>query len=301
MFRSIWKNSFTSQYEITKQTFRVSTYYKYNWRIHMTPRSSNAVYQKANYAHMKNLIIYTTFTLLSTFSFTQDEKISSYFGIQVRPVIPTDMVGEKQTKITGTDFSSTITQTLGYSFGATVRAGITKLIAFETGISFTQRNFDLSMSLSDTNVTAVDNFSLVGYDIPLNLLMYIQLSQKYYMNASMGFVTVFSPTDIVKVTETGGVHSFENYGSVSRVTFNFNANVGFEYRTEKSGFFYLGGSIRVPLQPAFNWLSAHMIQQHSDYTIAKGTVSGSFLSLDLKYFFPNIKQKGNQPKKGPIE
>lgn len=250
---------------------------------------------------MKYLFITISLTFISRFALSQDERVASYLGIQVRPVIPTDVVGEKQTKVTGTNFTSTITQTLGYSFGATVRAGLTPLIAFETGISFTQRNFNLSMSLIDTNVSATDNFSLISYDIPINLLMYIQLSQKYYMNSSMGFMSVFSPTDIVKVTETGGIHSFENYGSVSRVTFNFNANIGFEYRTEKSGFFYLGGSIRVPLQPAFHWASAHMIQQVTGYDIAKSNVSGSSLSLDLKYFFPNIKQKGNQPKKGPIE
>lgn len=250
---------------------------------------------------MKKILIYSILIFASTYSLAQDEKVASYFGIQVRPVIPTDWVGQKQTKIVNSNFSSTITQTLGYSFGGTVRAGLTKLIAFETGINFTQRNFDLSMSLSDTNVLATDNISLVGYDIPLNLLMYIQLSEKYYANASMGVVTIFNPTNIMKVTETGGIHSFENFGEVNRMTFNFNANVGFEYRTEKSGFFYLGGSIRVPLQPAFTWLSAHMIQQQTDITMAVGEVSGSFLSVDLKYFFPNIKNKGSQPKKGPIE
>lgn len=250
---------------------------------------------------MKYVLVYITLTLLFSFSFSQDEKVSSYFGVQVRPVIPTNVVGEKQVTVINDNFKASITQTLGYSFGATVRAGITKLIAFETGINYTQRNFDLSMSLLDTHVNANDNISFISYDIPINLLMYIQLSKSYYMNSSMGFVSVFSPTDIVKVTETGGIHSFENYGSVNRVTFNFNANIGFEYRTEKKGFFYLGGSIRVPLQPAFHWASAHMIQQVTGYTIATSNVSGSFLSIDLKYFFPNIKQKGAQPKKGPIE
>lgn len=251
--------------------------------------------------YIKYILVFSIAATMSCVAFAQREKVPSYFGVQVRPVFPTDFGGARSLTLSDSNFTSTISQTLGYSFGVTIRAGITKLIAFETGLNFTQRNFNLSMSLSDTNVSAKDTWSLVNYDIPLNALVYVQLSQKIYMNTSLGGVVTYSPTDIIKKTETGGKHSFENYGAVNKVGFNFNANVGFEYRTEKKGFFYIGGSMRVPLTPSFTWLSAHMIQQHTDYTVVNGKMKAGYVSIDLKYFFPNIKQKGVQPKKGPIE
>ena len=80
-----------------------------------------------------------------------------------------------------------------------------------------------------------------------------------------------------------------------------NANVGFEFRTEKNGFFYLGGVARVPFKPLFD-LYVQYDYTGTDYqSIMHGTVDGSFLSIELKYFFPNIKNKGIQFQKGPIE
>ena len=73
----------------------------------------------------------------------------------------------------------------------------------------------------------------------------------------------------------------------------------FEYRTKKSGFFYLGGSVQVPMAPIFNLQTtyAHEGYRNSIY----GDVSGSYFALDIKYFFPNIRNKGIQFKPGPIE
>lgn len=250
---------------------------------------------------MKNIFLLVSVICLHHTTFSQRQKVPSYFGIQVKPVIPTNFGSLRQLTLTNANFTSTIRQTYGYSFGVTIRAGITKLIAFESGLNYTQRNFNLSMSLADTNVSATDNWSLINYDIPLNALVYIQLSQKTYMNTSFGAVAVYSPTNIFKKTQTGGIYYFENLGSVYKLAVDFNANVGFEYRTEKRGFFYLGGSIRVPLTYSFKWSSAHMIQQHTDYTLVSEKIKAGYISVDLKYFFPNIKKKGVQPKKGPIE
>ena len=81
------------------------------------------------------------------------DRVPSYFGIQIRPLFPAKYVGDKEHTFSTTEadsiqYSSTITQRLGYSFGVTVRAGLTKLIALETGINFSQRNFDYLVELS---------------------------------------------------------------------------------------------------------------------------------------------------------
>lgn len=253
---------------------------------------------------MKNLLIiaFLTFTGLA---FSQSgskkrEKFPSYFGIQVRPVFPTRFIGEPKTTLTQNEFSTTISQKMGYSFGGTVRAGLTKLLALETGINFTQRHFDLTISVADSNVFATNTMSFIQYDVPLNGLVYVQLSDQVYMNASLGIAITFKPTDIGILTLPGGAHTFTHTGrTYNKAGFDLNANFGFEYRTEKSGFFYIGGSARVPFKPLFDIIAQYKYEGYKN-TIY-GTVDGSFLALDFKYFFPNINNKGVQFNDGPIE
>ncbi|MCH2230558.1 MAG: PorT family protein [Crocinitomicaceae bacterium] len=233
------------------------------------------------------------------------DRVPSYFGIQIRPLFPAKYVGDKEHTFSTTEadsiqYSSTITQRLGYSFGVTVRAGLTKLIALETGINFSQRNFDLSIDLADSNIHAKNDMSFINYDIPVNVLFYIPLSENFYMNASLGGSLTFKPTEIGVVTKPAGNNEFSST-SITNNKFGvaLNANVGFEYRTKKSGFFYLGGSVQVPMAPIFNLQTtyAHEGYRNSIY----GDVSGSYFAIDIKYFFPNIRNKGIQFKPGPIE
>jgi hypothetical protein len=217
----------------------------------------------------------------------------------VRPVFPTRFIGEPETILTNNEFSTTISQKMGYSFGGTVRAGLTKLIAFETGINFTQRHFDISMSVADSNVFATNELTFIEYDIPLNGLVYVQMAEKVYMNASLGLALRFKPTDVGVRTLPGGSFDFFHTGMVtSKTGFDLNVNVGFEYRTEKSGFFYIGGSGRVPFAPVFEMIALYKYQGYKNTVI--GDIDGSFLAIDIKYFFPNISNKGNGFKDGPI-
>ncbi len=247
------------------------------------------------------------FVLLFSFSANaqpKKERVPSYFGFQVRPVFPTRFIGEPELTVDQTDpeavfMTTTISQRLGYSFGATVRAGLTKLIALETGINFTQRNFDLSMSVPDSSISGTNDLSFISYDIPINALFYIRLAEQWYMNASLGVAVNFAPTNIGVQTNPIGFHYFTHTGILtSKVGFDLNANVGFEFRTEKSGFFYVGGSGRVPFSSIFTLATNYRFQGYSSSTY--GEVDGSFLSIDFKYFFPNIKNKGEQFKPGPI-
>lgn len=235
-----------------------------------------------------------------SFAQTKREKVPSYFGFQIKPVFPTRFIGEPKVSMEKEGFFTDIEQGLGYSFGATVRAGITKLIAFDTGINYTQRNFFIDMGIPDSMSFARDTMTLIEYDFPINGLIYIQLSEKWFMNTSLGLNLTFKPTD-VRVTNTpGGYHSYNHIGLVQRrISLDLNAAVGFEFRTEKSGFFYLGGYARVPFAPAFTLLANYAYQGNSIHM--NEDIDGSFLAIEFKYFFPNIANKGPQFNKGPIE
>lgn len=227
------------------------------------------------------------------------EKFPSYFGFQIRPTFPTRFIGEPNLTLKQNEFETTIAQKMGFSVGATVRAGVTKLIAIETGINFTQRNFDLTMDVADSNIHAENTMRFIEYDIPVNALFYIQLSRKFYMNASLGVNICYKPTNVGVLTLPGGSDSFKHTGIVNRKTgFGVNANIGFEYRTEKAGIFYIGGSGRVPFSQLFDIVAQYENQGHENKIIGK--IDGSFLAIDFKYFLPQIKNKGVQFQPGPI-
>ena len=254
------------------------------------------------------------FLLIICLSFNIDAQIKnknatipSYFGLRVCPVFPTQFIGEKSLSLTqGNDdivkINTEITQKIGYSFGGVVRAGLTKVVALETGLNFTQRSFDLTMELPDSSISGTNDFKFIAYDVPINALFYIKLTDQWFMNASLGLAVTFAPTHIGTASLPKKRHEFYHTGLVrNKIGLDMNANVGFEFRTEKNGFFYLGGVARVPFKPLFD-LYVQYDYTGTDYqSIMHGTVDGSFLSIELKYFFPNIKNKGLQFKKGPIE
>lgn len=237
---------------------------------------------------------------LTSFGQEKTDKLPTYFGIQVRPVFPTNFIGEKAVSLSSDGFESSITQKLGISFGGTIRGNLTKLIAIESGINYTQRNFDLTVALPDSNVYGTESMTFIEYDVPINALIYIQLSEEFFMNASLGLTVTYKPTDIWTQILLEGKHIFTLYGDRERRTgLDLNANLGFEYRTPKSGFFYLGGSVRVPFFQLFEYQALY--EYDANKTLLKGFVDGSFLAIDFKYFFPLIKNKGTQFKPGPIE
>ena len=237
---------------------------------------------------------------LPVFSQVGKRKVPSYFGFVVRPVFPTKFIGSPIASGSLDGFNTETSQKMGFAFGGTVRVGLTKLVALETGINFTQRNFDITMSYPDSNSYDSNTMKFVEYDIPLNALFYIKLTDQWFMNASMGFAITYKPTDVAVYNTPGGYHTFTHFGvRKNSAGIDANANLGFEFRTEKSGIFYLGGSGRVPFAQLFD-ISAHYKYQ-GNITVIEYPVDGSFLALDFKYFFPDIKNKGPQFNNGPIE
>ena len=155
------------------------------------------------------------------------------------------------------------------------------------------------MEVPDSNIYARNDLTFISYDIPINGLVYIQMGRQLFMNASLGLALTFKPTDVGILTKPGGSNLFYHTGFANRKAgVDINANIGVEYRTKKSGFFYIGGSGRVPLAPLFQLIAQYKYQGIKN--TVKGNVDGSYLSIDVKYFFPNIRNRGVQFTRGPI-
>lgn len=239
---------------------------------------------------------------LSTVSFGQyRQKPENFFGFQFKPLIPLGVVGDRPFDMEVQNFTTTVTPIYGYSYGATVRVGLTELLAIETGINYTKRNFRANYKLPDSSMYAEDELSFINFEIPVNFLVYIKLGKSAYMNTSIGGSANYNPSNIRSVANPEGQHLFIFEGR-RRSFFNFhtNANVGFEYRTPKSGIFYLGISGRVPFSPLMTVAAEYRYDTYS--VVSYGSVQGATFALDFKYFFHNNKRKkGTQFKEGPIE
>ena len=227
-----------------------------------------------------------------------DNRFPSYFGLQVRGVFPSDFVSSPSLTLSKEGMKSTISQTPGYSFGGVVRVGLTELISLETGINFTQRNFGIQGSLADSGVFVTNTLGFIQYDVPINGLFYIKLAKKWYANASLGIVAGFKPTDIATMNNINGSQFFYHTGIVNKkASLDLNGNLGFEFRSKKSGFFYLGTTVRLPAKPLFVYVATY---RNQGYKVTQyGDVSGAYLGVDLRYFFKNVRAVKEEKK--PIE
>lgn len=230
----------------------------------------------------------------------QRERFPSYFGLQFKPLIPGDFLAKSSITVNNGNFEGTFTQKYGYSFGAITRIGFTKLLSFETGINQVKRNYDVDFALPDTNLYGSLSLGILSYDIPVNAMIYVQLSKTFFMNASMGTSFVYYPSNVGTLVPVENKVVFSAEGRrTHRFTAELNANFGFELRTKENGFFYIGSSAKIPFGPIFKVAAAYEYPS-SESVVAIGNVNGAYLSMDFRYFFPNNKKKGQQVIEGPI-
>ncbi|MCO5268673.1 MAG: PorT family protein [Brumimicrobium sp.] len=226
----------------------------------------------------------------------------NFFGFQFKPIIPFRYVGDQTLQLNKDQFESTIKPTFGYYYGGVVRVGLTKLLALETGISYVRRNYNVEYRVPDSSLVAKEKIGFVSFEVPLDLLVYIRLGQQFYMNVSGGMSGNFNPSNIrsPKPINPSDKHLFIFEGRrLHFFDFNVNANIGFEYRTEKAGIFYLGISTRIPL--SYKLYVATEYRYDTQKVVAFNRIRGSVFGFDVKYFFPNLRKKESPFMRGPIE
>ncbi len=222
--------------------------------------------------------------------FAQEKTVT--VGIQAKPIFPVKFLktGEQTLLQNGVNF--TITPKVGYSGGMVIRWGFTKTVSLETGINYVKRNYDLEFK-TDT-FTGKSDFGVVNYQIPVSGLVFIRLSDKLYMNASAGLSLDMFVSDIHTFD-----HYFNNYSQRNGVfQSGVLANLGWEYRTAKSGFFYIGASFQRPFAQIYN-SSLRYYKKNSTQENVLMKLNGSYLTFDVRYFFPPLPiVKGvKKPKK----
>ncbi len=237
---------------------------------------------------IKHIVLLLTL-IISPFILGQKGK--TYVGFQFKPIIPNTVIGQFEQNYVYDQtprYEGIIKQKPGLIFGMVIRHGLSKNISLETGINYSRRRYDISYVAADSGFSLSNDLTLINYDIPINGLIYIQLSDTWFMNASAGINLSFYPTSVFTQAPHFDVNNqFYQVGNrVSWIQTGINANYGFEYRMKKNGAFYIGASFSQPFSHIMDFILTW--KNHDSHYRVYEEIDGSYLTIDFKYFIPKL-------------
>ena len=272
---------------------------------------------------MRNFALFILLICTYSSAFSQDDKFPQTIsaGLQFRPIFPVGFLNTADQSIQNNEFSITVSPKFSFSAGMTIRYGFHKRFAIETGLNFVQRNYNLTLfrdSLAGVTSTpgsptynSKTDFTIIGYEHPIKLLVFVRLAERVYMNAAAGLQLTFFPSDIF--TSDREENSGDQYFKHSSLRLGFDgkpgndgfihggaiANLGFEYRTKKSGSFYLGGTYHIPFANVYSSRIQYLEESGYQSAVQGIELNGSYLTFDISYIFQSkpIERKEKKKKK----
>ncbi|PCJ25703.1 MAG: hypothetical protein COA97_07440 [Flavobacteriales bacterium] len=214
------------------------------------------------------------------------EKVTT-FGIQLKPIIPVNFFGAGKQEQIQNNIQFINQPKFGLSFGMIIRKGLTKSLSIETGLNFLKRNYDLTINDPDSSFSGTSDFSIVNYEIPVLGLVYVQLGRNMFMNVSGGVSLDIYPTPLF----VSGIYFTNAINRTYWIQPSLLANIGWEYRTEKSGYIYIGASLHRSFSNIFTehvHYNGENDNRDEDITF---DLTGNYLTIDIRYFFHEEKQK----------
>lgn len=204
-------------------------------------------------------------------------------GIQIKPILPVSMFSIGSNVIIRDIYTATVTSKTGISYGGVIRIGVTDRLSIETGLHYVRRNYRINVDIENSDSYDASNFSYINFELPIQGMIFIQVSERIFINTALGIALNMWPSSI----QTIGERNFILHKSFiqSRASFSFIGNIGVEWRTQKYGSFYLGTSLNNP----FNVIAVTVIDyqdrinNHNVDFITR--LRGDFISIDLRYLF----------------
>lgn len=238
-------------------------------------------------------VFIAAFSLITCFGASAQEKVLTA-GVQIRPFFSSKFFKTGPQVKDSSQVTFTVTPKGGYSAGGIIRYGMTGTLSFETGINFIKRPHDVSLVKTENGMilnSVNTRFSAISYEVPANLLVFLQLSEKLFMDVALGISLDFYPSNL----NTSG-NNFNHYSVRKNWMFPaVNASLGYEWRTTKSGYFFFGSSYHNPLNDIF--ITTLGYYENGIYkTGQQFLLSGNYLSLDFRYFFHQDPLKKTKKK-----
>lgn len=215
-------------------------------------------------------------------------------GLMVKPVVPFTYFDKDATaEVEHVNYGISLEG--GFAFGMNVRVGLTNMISLETGLGQIQRRFSYQVTNDTSGYDETARIRYTGYELPVMGLVFIRLGELTFMNAALGGSLDFYPSDVEGLIEEGSIYIFRrNWAQASVI-----GNMGVEFRSRKSGIFYLGATYHRP----FNDLALADLSyifygppSRKDYP-QRMALAGSYLTVDLRYYFHEDPDR-HRPRRG---
>jgi hypothetical protein len=208
-------------------------------------------------------------------------------GIQLKPMIPSKYFGTGTENAEIEDLKVSFEPNPGLNFGMVVRRGLSRNWSIESGICMVQRNFTLSYKHPQLPEERQLRFRYIAYEIPIQAMVFVKLTDEIFMNASAGVSLDLYPSNVESSSyEFLDTLRFDFYQKTYKngwIQPALLANYGFEWRTPSKGYFYVGASYHRPFQHIGTTRVEFKLDD--DPTTLFVRLGGNYLTADFRYFF----------------
>ena len=224
-------------------------------------------------------VILLSLSLLPYSSIAQDDPM--VVGFQFRPIFKNKFFNSGNADLIQNDVNFTIEPTLGFSWGMVVRMPLANKVSVESGINYMKRNYAFGVTDLDSTFSTTANFAIVEYEIPVSAMIHIRLGERFYMNNSAGVsLNMFKRSEVEFIDNIS-----YTFNRKSWMNFALIANIGWEYRTENSGYFYLGSSYQLPFTRVIVMKAVY--DKNIGIEELETEMNLGFFTIDLKYYLPS--------------
>ncbi len=229
-------------------------------------------------------------------TFTEDDRFAVTAGIELRRIQNFSVLSADSSVLIDPDqnFRASYQLQSGFGFGGVIRLRLSRIWNVESGLYFTRRRYRFGIRDLQEPFDSRTEFRVMGYEIPFKGLIYIQLGDQLFMNVAMGVALNFTASDVIAAERTYNIKGFKP----AWVRLGILGNVGFEWRTEKDGYFYIGATWhQIPgeiMRTEVNYFrpAENSPGQFLPSGRQRGILDGTYFSIDLRYFInPVVKKK----------
>ena len=232
------------------------------------------------------------FILTSYFLNLNAQENRTTFGLQYKPIIPSKYFNSSHITKNSEDYNFNLTPKYSNSFGMIIRQKINNTFSIESGLNYIQRNYKLKVTNPNIHIHDFTNFPIRSYEIPIQFLTYVRVSNTWYLNVAFGISHNSLASDVFSEGEQTANY-FQNTYRKNGGYRALLANIGIEYRTQEKGHYYIGTSLHRPwgeigrIYPEYKDedTSFNYLDNFNDKIFL--AILGNFITIDFRYFFLN--------------
>ncbi len=208
------------------------------------------------------------------------------FGLQYKPIIPAKYFNSSHIQKNLGNYYFNLKPEYSNSFGMILRHKLNNTFSIESGLNYTQRNYRLSIN-NDIGINDFTKFGMRSYEIPIQILTYVRVSEFWYLNVAFGLSHNVLASNIFSYGENTNTY-FQNTERRKGGYEALLANIGIEYRTEKKRHYYIGTSLHRPwdeigkIYPEYDD-NLNAFNDDKEFFLE---MLGNFITIDFRYFFP---------------